>query len=300
MINSGQAAVHPITGLTAIGIKKDGSYIWPVMGGDETIEPPVPGQAEPLIEGANPAWNDFLRYVPEDKRPEVVPFFQQRDKDVQERIQKVHSEYEPWKEFVKTVDPETAQFAVEVLAKMQEDPRSVYDSLGEHFGWTNGNGSTEPPEPGQGSSGTSQQIGDPNFDLEQHPAFQQLAQRNEVLANIMLAQHRSQQEEAAEFEADAELDAEFEEAEKKYGKFDKQAEDFVEMFIIANDVSVDEAAQAYFKFIEGIGGNRRPPPRLHGGSGGGAVPTPKVNVKNMSDKEAKDMFAQMIMDSQRG
>ena len=299
MIESGQAAVHPITGVSAIGIKKDGSYIWPVMGGDDTVEPPIPGQAEPLVEGANPAWNDFLRYVPEEQRPEVVPFFQQRDKDVQERIQKVHSEYEPWKEFVKAVDPETAQFAVEVLAKMQEDPRSIYDSLGEHFGWT-GNGQTEPPEPGQGSSGATQQIGDPNFDLEKHPAFQQLAQRNEVLANVVLAQHRAQQEEAAESEADAALDQEFQEAEKKYGKFDRSAEDYIEMYMIANNVSVEDAAQAYFKFTEGIGGNRRPAPKLHPGSGGGAVPTPKVNVTKMSDKEAKDMFAQMIVDAQRG
>lgn len=34
--------VHARTGLTAIGLRRDGRPIWPVMGGDGTTEPPTP------------------------------------------------------------------------------------------------------------------------------------------------------------------------------------------------------------------------------------------------------------------
>lgn len=37
-----QLPVHPSTGLTAIGLLRDGRPIWPVMGGDGTTDPPVP------------------------------------------------------------------------------------------------------------------------------------------------------------------------------------------------------------------------------------------------------------------
>lgn len=34
--------IHPFTGLTALGLRRDGGPIWPVMGGDGTTPPPNP------------------------------------------------------------------------------------------------------------------------------------------------------------------------------------------------------------------------------------------------------------------
>lgn len=50
--------VHPTTGLTAIGLRRDGRPIWPVLGGDGTTPPPpgvppVPGT--PPAPGGDPA-----------------------------------------------------------------------------------------------------------------------------------------------------------------------------------------------------------------------------------------------------
>lgn len=294
-MNLGQGRqVHPFTGLEAIGFRKNGNPIWPVMGGDENNDP-KPGQAEPLVEGGNPAWNEFLQPLPEDIRPEVVPVLQKWDQEVQQKIGSVQSEYEPWKDFVKSgIDPETAQFATEVLAKLQEDPRAIYDSLGQHFGWENGE------EPGTTPSGQGLENGEGEeeqfeFDLESNPAFQQLQQQNKLMADFLLAQRNEQMEQQEE----AKLDQEFKQAEEKYGKFDKDANDFVLMFMAQNDVSVEDAAEAYYSFLERKGG-RRPAPKLHGGSGGGAVPAPKLSPKKMSDKEARDAFVQMLTSGQEG
>lgn len=297
MISGQGLPVHPFTGLQAIGIKKNGDYIWPIMGGDENNDP-KPGSAEPLVEGGNPAWNDYLKYVPEEQRPEVVPVLQQWDQGVQEKIQQVQSEYEPWKDFVKSgIDPETAQFATEVLAKMQEDPRAIYDSLGQHFQWhgEEGTGTTEGKPSGQGLENGEGEEGQFEFDLEKNPAFQQLQQQNKLMADFLLAQRNEQLEQQQEVL----LDKEFKQAEEKFGKFDKDANDFVLMYMAQNDVSVEDAATAYYDFLERKGG-RRPAPKLHGGSGGGAAPAPKLSPKKMSDKEARDAFVQMLTSGPEG
>ena len=38
---------HPYTGLTALGFRKNGRPIWPVMGGDGTTDPPAPPAPPP-------------------------------------------------------------------------------------------------------------------------------------------------------------------------------------------------------------------------------------------------------------
>jgi hypothetical protein len=55
--------VHARTGLTAIGLRRDGRPIWPVMGGDGTTNPPAPAPAPPAPPAdppADPAAADLL------------------------------------------------------------------------------------------------------------------------------------------------------------------------------------------------------------------------------------------------
>ncbi len=42
-----QLPVHPRTGLTALGMRRDGHPIWPVMGGDGSTPPPPPAPPAP-------------------------------------------------------------------------------------------------------------------------------------------------------------------------------------------------------------------------------------------------------------
>lgn len=42
-----QLPVHARTGYAAIGLRRDGTPIWPVLGGDGTTEPPAPPPADP-------------------------------------------------------------------------------------------------------------------------------------------------------------------------------------------------------------------------------------------------------------
>src|SRR5213592_3195837 len=73
--------------------------------------------------GLNPAWTDLLNELPQELHSKVTPVLQTWDKGVQDRFNKVHSEYEPWKTITKSgVDPETAQFALNLLNSVNNQP----------------------------------------------------------------------------------------------------------------------------------------------------------------------------------
>lgn len=46
--------IHPSTGLTALGLRRDGRPIWPVLGGDGTTEPPAPTADPPADPPVDP------------------------------------------------------------------------------------------------------------------------------------------------------------------------------------------------------------------------------------------------------
>jgi hypothetical protein len=52
---NGRLPVHPFTGLTALGLLRDGRPIWPVMGGDGTTAPPPTAVPPTAVPPANPA-----------------------------------------------------------------------------------------------------------------------------------------------------------------------------------------------------------------------------------------------------
>src|SRR6187399_3584926 len=107
------------------------------------------GQAQGT--GNNPAWNKFLEVVPQDLHEKVTPLLQKWDSGVQDRFNKVHSEYEPWKGLKESgVDPELAQFGVNLVSALQNDPQMVFKALQEHYGF---NTPTPPADnSGQGQS----------------------------------------------------------------------------------------------------------------------------------------------------
>ena len=237
----------------------------------------------------NPAWNDFLEYVPEDKREAVTPLLQQWDRGVQEKIQKVHQEQEPWKPIVQSgVDPETVQFGIELLSTLQTDPRKVFDALAENYGWevakevTSGGGGS-----GQGQEVTAEQL--EGLDPKQ---LAELAKRQDVTEQILLAQ-RQRELVAAE---EAALDKALNDLRDKHGDYDEQ--DVVRRLAVDDELTPEEAYKASIAYADKIRSTRPVPPRIAGG-GSGMIPAASVDVGKLTDKEMKklvsDTLQQQIM-----
>lgn len=233
-------------------------------------------------QGGNPAWNDVLGIIPQELHSQITPHFQKWDKGVQDMVGKVHQEYEPWKSVIKTSDPETTQFAIQLLGALESDPKSVYKAIQDHY--KDQLGELIQPTPGQGQ-------GEPNKELEDKPwlnDLQELRQQNEMLTRAFTSQHTAQQNAAADQALDEELKA----AQKSHGDFD---EDQVLALMSSKKLSASDAVTAWKQSVQNYAekmGFAGPKPFFMGG--GSNVPGTNVDLKKASDKETKDVVIQML------
>jgi hypothetical protein len=242
------------------------------MGGpDEEITPANSGI--PLVEGGNPAWNDFLQYVPEDKRQEVVPTLKQWD----EHVNKMRADYEPWKNLGTT--PDQAEQAIKVKNLIESQPQAVYERLGEYLGVSTKEAKKIVEEEAKKETETAP-TGTPDLEKLQNTV--------NYMAQILLAQKQEQESTEAEKAEDAKLDAALKELKKKYGDFDEEE---VVMRAVHRGLSVEKALEEW-KAKEAEILKRRPAPWLLGG--GGEIPSPTTDPRKLDRKATKDLIAQTI------
>lgn len=261
---------------TILGYRKNGMPIYPIMGGDENDNPPGGGD--------NPAWSSFLGVIPEEYHEAVKPVLQEWDKGVQDRFQKVHSEYEPWKEIITSpYDPDTVKMATDMLGMLQTDPRSLYDALGENFGFATQDpeGEVEDPEnPEQGQTD----------DFWNDPRIQQLAANQERVNQILMGQFQQQLEQREEAALDQELTA----LREKVGDFDES--DLIRRMLTDDKLTVESAYEAQIKDYDRIRNMRPTPPKLIGG-GSGQIPAPNIDPGKMSRADTKNLIVQTLLAS---
>ncbi len=130
----------------------------------------------------NPAWNDILQALPEDLHTVVKPMLEQWDSTVQDKIQQVHKQYEPYKPLVEhEVDMDYIDQAIYIAQQLENNPQEVIDRAIEAF--------KLPYQKGEAVSINNGGAGDPNpfentdlEDISQHPQFKavmdQLGQLN--------------------------------------------------------------------------------------------------------------------------
>lgn len=221
----------------------------------------------------NPAWNEFLEAVPQEFHNKVTPVLEKWDKGVQERFQKVHSEYEPWKPILKTgVDPETTQFALNLLNTLNDNPELVHKAIGDYYKL----GDKAPVEQGQ--------VEPVDQDDPYKAKFEQLEQQANTMAQILL----KQREEQVNAQADAELDQELAKLRKTYGEFDEE-------YILAkmtNGHSAEDAVKSYYQAVERMAKSKMPRPLIMGGGGG--VPGQNVDPRKLSDSGTKNLVVEML------
>lgn len=231
--------------------------------------------------GGNPAWQDLLKEVPQELHPQLTPILEKWDKGVNDRFQKVHSDYEPWKPVIdRGVDPETTNFALNLLNSINTNPEMVYNALREYYKF--GETPQQTGQQGNQQSGQGQQ--EPSVVDPYQEKYATLERQNEIIAQVLYEQQQS----AREAQADTQLDNELSGLKTKYG-------DYNERYVLAmmqNGMGAEDAVKNYFEWRESEVGKHVPKPLIMGG--GGYVPGQNVNVTKMSNSATKDYVVQML------
>lgn len=266
--------------------------------GPEVQPTPTPANSGiPIVQGGNPAWNDVMQHIPEDKRQEVVPHFQKWDQHVNE----LNEKYSAWENFNKSgIDPEQVQYALQVASLIESQPQAVYDKIGEYLksqGITvnGGQAVTEPQPTSAGTEGLTQE----EFDLLKHPEYIKTKEQLDRVTQIMLQEHESRQQEARIQEQNAAFDKELAGLKSKHGEFDEGIEREITMRMIADEnLTMEDAYNDVMSFIGNVRKVARPAYTPIGA--GGSVPTQPIDPKKMNSKGVKDLVVQMLEQSSSG
>lgn len=236
--------------------------------------------------GYNPNFQPLLQELPQDLHPKILPHLQQWDKGVNERFEKLQSDYAPWKPVLSSgATPEMVQNGLNLMNLLETNPEGLWKALADNYKFGQEqqdlNGGT-----GQGQAPPAQQA-PTELDPVYAQRFQQLEQANVTLAEHVLNMRR-QEEEARQ---DQMIAAEFEAAHKKVGAFDDQ---WVRAHCIADpNLSIEQAARNYQSWYNAEMAKHGARPIITGSSGGG-VPGHNVDVTKLSGQQTRSLAADMI------
>lgn len=234
-------------------------------------------------EGGHPAWQEYLTELPQELHSQVTPVFEKWDKGVQERFQKVHSQYEPWKGVINSgVEPTVAQFGINLLSQLETNPKYVYDALGQYFEFNK-------EQQGLGEQGQENQ--DQAQTEPWRGELDELRKQNQILAAHALKRQEAERQAAA----DQALDQEFSGLKEKYGDYD-------ELWVLSRmqgGVSAEDAVKQYHEWLNRTVEGHKPKPLIMGAGGG--VLGQNSDVTKMSDQQRRNAALQMLqaMNAQR-
>ncbi len=261
-------------------------------GGEAQGQQEVTPSADTGTPSINPAWNDALSVIPSQLHSQVIPHFQKWDQNFNSQIQKVHSQYEPYKPFLEAgYQPDDISFGVNLAQAIAQNPQQVAQALNEWIQAEYG----EEEQQGQNESTPQFDPNTPDFDITQHPAFQQQDQALRAMAEILLEQREQEQQAQADSELEQEI-AELQEKNKERGEFDLE---FV-LGVAMNDPEMD-LEKAVEKFYERrdamLQQVRKPGPPVLGS--GGTIPSGGVDPRKLDDKSRRALVAQMLQQAQQ-
>lgn len=259
-----------------------------LVGQGQSEQPTPANSGIPLVQGGNPAWNDVLQYIPEEKRPEAVTKLQEWDR----YNQTLQEEYKPWKSLQEQgIDRDQVEYALRVVNLIENDPRSVFERVAAYL---KQNGSLPEgyvvPDPNEQSL---PEIPEGLPDITQHPEFQKVKALAEKSTEAILEQYREQQKQKMIEEQLAAFDRDLEALKKKEGDIPEGVVRLMtHMMANDNNLSMEDA----YKEVTGILNQLRPPnsPPFTPLGYGRAVPPKTIDTKSLDDKGVKDLVNQML------
>lgn len=236
----------------------------------------------------NPAWNDVLSIIPQEFHSQVTPHFSNWDKGVQEKIQKVHSDYQAYKAyepFVQNNIPyEEVTQGYGLLRAIYENPQKVIEAIRQSFNL----------EPEVIEQGESEDVGDEQY-ANLPPHIMQQLQRQEQMMTTMgqiLAKQREQELAAVEAKK---LDNVINGLKKEHGDFN---EEVVLSLAMQMNGDVVKAHKAYTDMITSELAKRSAPkaPRLI--SPGGSAPDNAIDPRKLNGRQTTDLVVEMLKAAQ--
>jgi hypothetical protein len=145
------------------------------MGEEEEV--PV---VEPTTESTsiNPAWNDLLGKLPEGLHTVVTPVLKEWDTNFQTEQEKLRTRYAAFDPYVGK--EEDVQYGMNLLAKLAEDPKFVYDQLAAHYKFNEKESEKEVEE-----------LDLSEVETEETPAFKQLKAEQDRIKQMLQEQEDS-------------------------------------------------------------------------------------------------------------
>lgn len=249
-------------------------------------------------EGGHPALDSILEGIPNEFISVLRPRLEEMDRNANEKIQSVQSDYEDWQQFVDNgIDPQTAYNALVFGQELSEDPQGMIQRIAEHFNVD----VKDLFKSDQGQTGQSNDEAPDSFEslqlegLENHPTIRRLLADSEKWNEYQEQQQQGQ----ADLEAMDTLDEYLEELHEEYGDFDEQVvlaymgagvtgEDAVEMFLdlgnqYFNGSNGEEERQSSIPIIAGSGGNV-----------GTGLPDPTNRPKTLSRQDVNSVVVELL------
>lgn len=238
------------------------------------------GQQEQGDGGGNPAWQGFLDVIPQELHPKVTPVLKDWDTKVNQRFEKVHSDYADFKPFKDNgVTRQQLEQGLNLLNAISVNPHEVYKAMREAYRFED-----EVAPVGQGQQ---EQVDDEPWKKQ----YEQLQSNYETIARILLSD-REAKESAHQDEL---LNQELTQLRNKYGDYD---EEWVLAKLMVNPkTQPEEAVKAYKTWESAQQARFGPKPLFMTGHGG--VPSGDINTRKMSEKDVKALIAERLMHAQR-
>lgn len=239
----------------------------------------------------------YLEKFPTSLHSIARDVFKEWDGNVTQRLQKVHSEYEPYKAVIDQYEPEALQTAVQIAEALDSDPQGFYTALAEAYGFTTAEQGqqvaealTGQPHVGQVPQGQQQNPLDA-YD----PITQRLNQQEQLLQTMgeALLAERQQQQEMLQMQQEDELYEQTMTAlEEAYGPFDQA---YVNALLAQGydpEQAVAQWQQAVGQYAQQqLAPNQQAPVVM--GAGGG-TPSIQRDTENLSSQETRRLVEEML------
>lgn len=255
--------------------------------------------------GGHPAWQEILNELPEEFHNVITPKLQEWDQGVQQKLEQVRSQYEPYNPiFENKVPMDRIEQALALAMTLEQNPELVVENAINHFNLDK----FKPQQQVQQQPVPNDE--DEDFDmfdgeitpekLKNHPAFSEFFEKQRELEEFV----NSQKQQTEQQQAQQEFETFFSGLHDEHGDFD----DTYVAALVANGVEPTDAIEQYRNtvnqaaqsLIQAQGGQPNSQQQndtvVMGASGttGSGVPNQDVNVGSLSNDQIEDMVVQML------